>query len=368
MIQQHLTSSGLNDTFNRSHLGFEAEREQLRQILRQARVDIDENNVETIIEANLPFEYRPKTTQSPQRGILLIHGLLESPYSMRYLAAHFRDQGFWVRTLLLPGHGTRSGDLLNVHYQAWLDAGLHALTDLQKHVDEMFCLGHSTGANIALYHAQQGFPLAGLFLSAPALKILSPFAPLARCHKALSWAIPRAAWFTVQPDQDYTKYESMALNAVQQVHELGLRVCQAQQAIRCPMFMWLTDADRVIDSRYAQRFFATQTHPRNRLLIYSSQQTSHTLGHTEWIASALPEQSITELSHVSLNMSPDDPHYGQQGDYTHLLETRARQAGHKPPFRYGEPNPFNFLGSHLRLYYNPLLPKLFDGIDDFLDA
>ena len=54
---------------------------------------------------------------NPQGGVLLIHGLSDSPYSMRSLAQTLQDMGFWVVGLRLPGHGTAPSGLLNVTWQ-----------------------------------------------------------------------------------------------------------------------------------------------------------------------------------------------------------------------------------------------------------
>jgi esterase/lipase len=38
---------------------------------------------------------------------------------MRHLADFFRQNGFRVMAVLLPGHGTQPGDLLDVTWQEW---------------------------------------------------------------------------------------------------------------------------------------------------------------------------------------------------------------------------------------------------------
>jgi FlaG/FlaF family flagellin (archaellin) len=39
-------------------------------------------------------------------GVLLLHGMTDSPYTMRHLATMFQEQGLYVLNLRLPGHGT----------------------------------------------------------------------------------------------------------------------------------------------------------------------------------------------------------------------------------------------------------------------
>ncbi|MDY4162476.1 MAG: tat (twin-arginine translocation) pathway signal sequence, partial [Sutterella sp.] len=53
------------------------------------------------LTANLPREYRPAVPDG--RGVLLVHGLGDSPWSFSDLAASLAAEGLLVRTVLLPG-------------------------------------------------------------------------------------------------------------------------------------------------------------------------------------------------------------------------------------------------------------------------
>jgi len=55
-------------------------------------------------------------------GVLLLHGLTDSPYSMRALAEQFRDQGYYTVGLRLPGHGTLPSGLTRATWEDWLAA------------------------------------------------------------------------------------------------------------------------------------------------------------------------------------------------------------------------------------------------------
>jgi hypothetical protein len=68
---------------------------------------------------NRSFELVPDTIRG---AVLLVHGLSDSPYSMRAVAETFRDQGFYVLALRLPGHGTIPSGLLHVRWQDWYAA------------------------------------------------------------------------------------------------------------------------------------------------------------------------------------------------------------------------------------------------------
>ena len=43
---------------------------------------------------------------TPSGGVLLLHGMSDSPYSLRALGEELHQQGYWVVGLRLPGHGT----------------------------------------------------------------------------------------------------------------------------------------------------------------------------------------------------------------------------------------------------------------------
>src|SRR4051794_18908145 len=108
--------TGLNSQFNGADLSFNAYLQQTQAMIRSLRIDAEQ--FPDSIAANSPFEWKP-TRGEQKQGILLIHGLFDSPFMMRDIARHFLSRGFLVRTILLPGHGTVPGDLLNIERSEW---------------------------------------------------------------------------------------------------------------------------------------------------------------------------------------------------------------------------------------------------------
>lgn len=68
---------------------------------------------------NRTFEFIP---ERPVGGILLLHGLSDSPYGLRSWGEMLFDLGFHVVGLRLPGHGTSPSGLLDVTWQDWVEA------------------------------------------------------------------------------------------------------------------------------------------------------------------------------------------------------------------------------------------------------
>ena len=53
----------------------------------------------------------------PLACVLLLHGLSDSPYSMRSLGQRLHAEGAWVLGLRVPGHGTAPSGLVRVHWR-----------------------------------------------------------------------------------------------------------------------------------------------------------------------------------------------------------------------------------------------------------
>jgi len=286
---------------------------QCRTRITQRRLDLNSPLAEQIINANTPFELRP--TQSIQCGALLIHGLLDSPFTMRDMGLQLQAQGVLCRSILLPGHGTVPGDLLHVNYQEWLQAVRYGIASFAKEVDQLYLIGYSTGASLALYHGLQAKDnIAGIVMLAPALKINSPLAGIANGYKLLSWAWPRAAWLTQDANEsrDYTRYTSITLNAVHQVHQLA-RAIQKEKPCSLPLLFVIAQHDDTVCSRASLDYFQKQTHPKNHLLLYGNTPIAIDPRITQR-RSDYPLLRIRDFSHLALPISQQNLHYGENGD------------------------------------------------------
>ncbi len=176
---------------------------------------------------NRSFEMRPADI----RGVaLLLHGLTDSPYSLRRTGEILCESGFYVLGLRLPGHGTVPASLAEVTRRDWLAAvrigAKHATA--QAGPDAPFWIvGYSNGAALALDHALAALadPSLGrptrLVLLSPAVGV-SPFAAIGRWHRPLS-VLPffeKFRWHTIYPEHDPFKYNSFPKSAAFETHRL----------------------------------------------------------------------------------------------------------------------------------------------------
>ncbi|WP_317634257.1 alpha/beta hydrolase [Pseudomonas tohonis] len=63
---------------------------------------------------NRSYVLRPEG--EPVGAVVMLHGLTDSPYSLRHLALRYRQAGFVVLGLRLPGHGTVPAALTDVSW------------------------------------------------------------------------------------------------------------------------------------------------------------------------------------------------------------------------------------------------------------
>lgn len=370
--------SGLNSRFNGEGLSFSDYVAQSREMIAAVRAGTPD--LETIVDGNAPFELHPDAgfpagQHKPyRRGMLLSHGLTDSPYSMRRLAELFRRQGFRVMVLLLPGHGTQPGDLLDVEWQEWARAVAWGAEQLAAEVDELYLGGLSLGAALSLNHSRHDPRVRGLFLFSPALAI-TPWAALAKLYRLFGGLFPRANWVDVLPDADIYKYESLAMNAVAQTHALIKRLDARPPAL--PIFAAASRDDMTVSSSATQAFMAQALHPCSKLVLYTTDTAHPPSGipqeKLELVDSALPAQRILSSAHTAIVLPPDDAHYGAAGDYANCLHYYPREmekyaaccnAGEA---WQGEITKDNLnRGILRRLTYNPHFAELERSIESFI--
>jgi alpha-beta hydrolase superfamily lysophospholipase len=187
---------------------------------------------------NASFEFLPDEEEI-KGGVLLVHGLADSPYHLRAIGRLFYDNGFYVIGLRLPGHGTVPGGLLNVTWEEWYSAvkfgARMVLEKIENRRDSKFYVGgFSTGGALTLRYFLEASSEKlkvltvekhrvpdKLLLLSPAIGVNS-FAEIPGWHKIISWMpwFKKLKWLKIGPEYDPFKYTSFAENAGHQIYDL----------------------------------------------------------------------------------------------------------------------------------------------------
>lgn len=72
---------------------------------------------------------------------------------MAELETVLQERGWLTNNMLLPGHGTRVGDLIPIGWEEWTQAVQQELRDLKQRCDVVFLVGLSLGGALSLHVA-----------------------------------------------------------------------------------------------------------------------------------------------------------------------------------------------------------------------
>ena len=379
--------SGLNVHISAEDRTFSDYVSRIRKMLALAHSGRSAADLKNIVEGNCPFELLPPMPGSAgkqkryRRGVLLTHGLTDSPYLMRHLAASFQQQGFRVMAILLPGHGTQPGDLLDVHWTDWADTVAYGIDRLDEEVDEIYLAGYSAGGTLSVYQSLRDDRVRGLFLFSPAFRITSR-AAWANLHRFYSWMNQEAKWVDIKPDLDIYKYESFPKNGAAQMHALTQAVGRLlrKQEMKIPVFAAASLDDATVDASATVAFMQQAHHPTNRLVLYTTDaavfRAALAAENLELVNSVVPEKKIFSSAHTAIVIPPSDTHYGEAGEYANCLhyypDAMAKYTAcitHPESAQQGEVTE-NVLVSGLlrRLTYNPDFAGLMVSMSRFIDG
>ncbi len=175
---------------------------------------------------NRTFELIPPGARG---GVLLLHGMSDSPYSLRALGEALHQQGYRVLGLRMPGHGTAPAGLLDVTWEDMAAATRLGARHLSTALDgkPIHLIGYSTGAALALDYTLDAMEDPALsepetlVLVSPAIAV-TPLAELTRWFDLLGKlpGLEQLAWTSLVPEFDPFNYNAFTANASLQVHRM----------------------------------------------------------------------------------------------------------------------------------------------------
>jgi alpha-beta hydrolase superfamily lysophospholipase len=166
---------------------------------------------------------------APAAGVLLLHGMSDSPYSLRQLGQRLHAAGACVIGMRMPGHGTAPSGLVELRVDdmaAAVQLGMQHLAE-QSGDGPLYIVGYSTGAALALQYVltqrkDASLPSVDrLVMLSPAIGV-TPLAAFAVWQARLGHllGLDKVAWETILPEYDPYKYGSFAVNAGDVVYRL----------------------------------------------------------------------------------------------------------------------------------------------------
>ncbi|WP_338752981.1 alpha/beta hydrolase [Bacillus sp. FJAT-52991] len=104
-------------------------------------------------------------------GILLSHGFIGTPQSVRFLGESLAAKGFTVLAPRLKGHGTHYLDMEKCTHEDWYESFKQGYRALKAHGKRVFVMGQSMGGTLTLKLASEYEGIEGIITINAALTI-----------------------------------------------------------------------------------------------------------------------------------------------------------------------------------------------------
>lgn len=366
------------------------------------------------------------STTSPKGVAVLLHGLSDSPYSMRGVALTMVDAGYNVVVPRMPGHGFAVGGLLDARWEDWAAAvriAVRHAANLPGAKESFVLAGYSNGGLMAIDFALKCDEDAelpcpdGIVLFSPAIAV-ARLAIISNWHTLLSW-IPyfeKSRWLSILPEVDPFKFTSFPKRAAWEIYKLSTgtykQLRQPAEAAKLPPILTFQS---VVDNTVSTAAIVTNLYDRleangSELVVYDVNRSSTVLhlmnrvpiDPAAWLETSAPltygvtvirnrdrhgpeigrlslpagetkpaaddtdmawPEGIYSMSHIAVPFRPDDPVYGDGSAATD--GERRIMFGNLAP--RGEEGVLRLKSAYfLRTRYNPFFSYQAEHLQDWL--
>jgi alpha-beta hydrolase superfamily lysophospholipase len=286
------------------------------------------SNPDTIVDRNWNRSLLLKA-DNPIGGVLLVHGLSDSPYSVRTLGLRLHNEGYTVLWLRAPGHGTNPGALTQATAEDWSAAVRVAMRGLRDNLPAGAPLvlgGYSNGGALSVLYAisainDPSLPRpSAIVLLAPMIGI-NPLASLTRLYHTVAVVSrnQKAQWSQIDAEFDPFRYGSWPMNASVQAWRVTQRLekglAKLEAAGRMSEMPPIFAAQSVVDStivvgKLITTLFDRLKNSTSELLLYDINRVNRlaNLFNRSFEKSVFPKLQRTDLPYrltLLTNASPE---------------------------------------------------------------
>lgn len=177
-------------------------------------------------------------------GLLICHGFVGTPQSVRYLGEALANHGFTVYGVRLSGHGTHYKDMENCSFQDWKKSLEDGYRFLQQHCDEIFVIGQSMGGTLTLNLASNFPSVNGIVLVNAAMTSIPPMEDYK--NKVTPRFIPEGEPDIKDKNVKEITYSKAPIASINQLFALMEETKDRLSTITCPTLAFQSTADHVV--------------------------------------------------------------------------------------------------------------------------
>ncbi|WP_392562721.1 alpha/beta fold hydrolase [Orbus sturtevantii] len=244
----------------------------------------------------------------PQGAVVLLHGLTDSPYSLRNIALHYQAKGFVAIVIRMPAHGTAPVALTTVEWQDWLAATRLAVRTVENYITAdkpLHLVGYSNGGALALMYSLDALsdphlkPAQQIILIAPMIGVTG-FAKLAGLVELPAILPPfvRTRWIDIITEYNPFKYNSFPVNGARQSYQLTaalqnkyLHTNKTMLANLPPILTFISAVDNTIDNQATIDFYHYLADHNDTLVVFDVNRSRY----TEPLLNDRAYQAVTDL-------------------------------------------------------------------------
>lgn len=261
---------------------------------------------------------------------VMLHGLTDSPYSMRSMAELYRRHGFVAIVPRMPGHGTVPAGLTSEGRKQWNATVDMAMGEARRRAQgrlPVHLVGYSNGAALALLHVMrriergEGGGVERLVLVSPMVSVnrFARYAGLAGVP-AIFGRYAKSAWLDLLPEFNPFKYNSFPVRAAREsylvtadLHGAIDAVTRAQRLDEIPPILGFQS---VVDDTVSARGVATGLFDRlpangSELVLFDVNRNRVLAPLFRTAATQWPHEFLRTRHRYTLTLvgatSPDDP-------------------------------------------------------------
>lgn len=179
-----------------------------------------------------------------QIGILISHGFIGTPQSVRFLGDYISSKGYTVYGPRLTGHGTHYRDMEQSTYQNWIQNLDEGYFRLKRHCSDIFIIGQSMGGTLALNLAGKYPDIKGIMLINPALTTIPSMEEYKYKHEPSY--IPERAPDIKALDVHEITYDKAPVRSIQQLFFLMDNTRGQLGFITAPTLAFVSKEDHVV--------------------------------------------------------------------------------------------------------------------------
>ncbi len=281
-----------------------------------SRVFLSTDSVERTVELERVKPFRqplPKRCGATvPNGVLLLHGILDTPFAMRDIAAALAERCIASRAILLPGHGTRPYDLAHVRWPEWSAAADFGFRSLLREHARVSIIGFSLGGLIGLHTASRRPDVHRVIALSPALNVSYP-----HLIWHTQWLRYFVDWLDKDPFRVSVRYPSSSTNGIAEVYRLSREVRKliADKQLRTPTLIIQSQDEISIDPSENRNFMSKNMPFPHRLIEYGSSSGAESLPNGVVRESYFPNEKVFNFSHVTLPYHSLNPIFGAHGTH-----------------------------------------------------